>query len=373
MFLGTLLLTIPTIYAQNYLAKAKEFLEQGDCERARLAYDDYKRHVNPQGDVEVQRRIDECGKITPPTVFTLEPTSISNTSTICGGNVTKDGGASVTERGVCWSTSHYPNINDKYTSNGNGTGRYTSNLSGLKAGTTYYVRAYATNSAGTAYGEEVIFTTKAIDNCGTVTDYDGNVYSTVWIGNQCWMRENLRVTRDCNGKHIVSSKDKEISTSIPYRYYPNNEFGYVSTYGFLYNWNAAMRTCPQGWHLPSDIEWKQLEVAAGMSIYDANKENLRGSIASKISGNRGWESSLEANAAGNFSAPERNKTGFSALPSGMVIPIYGNVRMGKTAAFWCSDSDGDNAWLRMLGSDGAEVGRAKTTKGAGCSVRCVRD
>lgn len=62
MFLGTLLLTIPTIYAQNYLAKAKEFLEQGDCERARLAYDDYKRHVNPQGDVEVQRRIDECGR-----------------------------------------------------------------------------------------------------------------------------------------------------------------------------------------------------------------------------------------------------------------------------------------------------------------------
>ena len=290
--------------------------------------------------------------------------------------MTKDGGASITARGVCWSTSHYPSINDKYTSNGSGTGRYTSNLSGLKAGTTYYVRAYATNEAGTAYGEEMSFTTKAIDDCGTVTDYDGNVYSTVIIGNQCWMKENLKVTRDYNGKYISSSKEiciKEINTSISYRYYPDNEFDYVSTYGFLYNWNAAMRVCPYGWHLPSDTEWKQLELAVGMSISDANKEDLRGSIASKISGNRGWESSSEVNAAGNFSAPERNKTGFSALPSGMVLPIYGNVRMGKTAAFWCSDGDGDNAWLRILGSDGAEVGRTKTTKSAGCSVRCVRD
>lgn len=68
------------------------------------------------------------------------------------------GGSSVTARGVCWSTSHNPTVNDSHTSEGSGTGRFSSNISGLATGTTYYVRAYATNSVGTAYGEERSFT-----------------------------------------------------------------------------------------------------------------------------------------------------------------------------------------------------------------------
>ncbi|MCR5660220.1 MAG: hypothetical protein K6G25_12960 [Bacteroidales bacterium] len=97
--------------------------------------------------------------VTLPTVTTSQVTSIAQTTATSGGNVTADGNATVTERGICWSTSHNPTTSSSHVSSGTGTGSYTVNMTGLTANTTYYVRAYATNSAGTAYGSEVSFTT----------------------------------------------------------------------------------------------------------------------------------------------------------------------------------------------------------------------
>ena len=97
--------------------------------------------------------------ITTPTVTTSSITYITSSSASCGGNITSDGNGTVTARGVCWSTSPNPTIYDNKTNNGSGIGSYNSNLSNLSDNTTYYVRAYATNEAGTAYGEEKIFTT----------------------------------------------------------------------------------------------------------------------------------------------------------------------------------------------------------------------
>ncbi|MFA5203470.1 MAG: MBG domain-containing protein [Lentisphaeria bacterium] len=94
-----------------------------------------------------------------PTVTTTVPAAVGITTAIAGGNVTSDGGAAVTARGVCWSTTANPTVADARTSDGTGTGAFTGTLSGLSAGTTYYVRAYATNSAGTRYGELRPFTT----------------------------------------------------------------------------------------------------------------------------------------------------------------------------------------------------------------------
>lgn len=94
-----------------------------------------------------------------PTVTTSEITSISNNTATSGGNITSDGGDSITARGVCWNTTGNPTISDSTTSDGTGTGSFTSTLTGLTPGTTYYVRAYATNSMGTAYGEELTFAT----------------------------------------------------------------------------------------------------------------------------------------------------------------------------------------------------------------------
>ena len=97
--------------------------------------------------------------VVKPMVTTLEIAGLSQTTAVAGGNVTSDGGAEVTARGVCWSTSQEPTVEGEHTTDGAGTGEYQSNLSGLTANTTYYVRAYATNSEGTAYGEEISFTT----------------------------------------------------------------------------------------------------------------------------------------------------------------------------------------------------------------------
>lgn len=94
-----------------------------------------------------------------PVVTTAEVTEIKLFSATCGGKVTFDGNVSVTARGICWSTSPNPTIEDNKTSNGSGVGSYTSNMTNLEHNTTYYVRAYATNEVGTAYGEEVAFTT----------------------------------------------------------------------------------------------------------------------------------------------------------------------------------------------------------------------
>jgi hypothetical protein len=94
-----------------------------------------------------------------PTVTTTAISDIDKTTATGGGNVTADGGATVTARGICWSTSQNPTVSDSYTTDGTGTGSFTSAMTGLNANTTYYVRAYATNSTGTTYGEEVSFTT----------------------------------------------------------------------------------------------------------------------------------------------------------------------------------------------------------------------
>ena len=104
-----------------------------------------------------------------PTVTTAQVSNITQTTAQGGGNVTNAGGANVTERGICWSTSHNPTISGNHASNGTGTGSYTVNMTGLTANTTYYVRAYAKNSAGTSYGSEVSFTTSQSISSPTVT------------------------------------------------------------------------------------------------------------------------------------------------------------------------------------------------------------
>lgn len=97
--------------------------------------------------------------IEKPIVTTLNISDVTFTSAICGGNVTSDGGAAVTERGICWGTSHNPVITGSHTTDGTGTGEFTRKIDGLTENTTYYIRAYAKNSEGIQYGNEVSFRT----------------------------------------------------------------------------------------------------------------------------------------------------------------------------------------------------------------------
>jgi hypothetical protein len=104
-----------------------------------------------------------------PTLATASVTNITQTTASCGGTITDDGGGEITARGVCYSTSSNPTVADSKTSNGTGTGSFTSSITGLSPNTTYYLRAYATNSAGTAYGNELTFTTSENISLPTVS------------------------------------------------------------------------------------------------------------------------------------------------------------------------------------------------------------
>lgn len=126
----------------------------------------------------------------PPTVITANVTNIGNTHAICGGDVTDDGGSDVTARGVCWSTNSNPNITDDHTTDGTGMGVFESTLSGLADGVTYYVRAYATNEAGTSYGEVKEFTTNVGDSHGaySISPTRKVIFSpgNLWYDNGTW-------------------------------------------------------------------------------------------------------------------------------------------------------------------------------------------
>lgn len=126
------------------------------------------------------------GDVTLPTVITAEVTEITSNSAKCGGEVTNDGGAEVTERGICWSTNTDPTLNDNHIATGSGMGAFTTMISDLEANTTYHVRAYAINEAGTAYGLDKEFETIEGGSCSC--DYvdlglpSGTLWSTCNIG-----------------------------------------------------------------------------------------------------------------------------------------------------------------------------------------------
>jgi uncharacterized protein (TIGR02145 family) len=308
-----------------------------------------------------------------PTVTTDTVSSITDTTAQSGGNVTSDGGAAVTARGVCWSTSPTPTIADSKTTDGSGTGSFTSSLTGLTANTDYYVRAYATNSAGTGYGAERYFTTETQGGPGAVEDIDGNVYQTVTIGDQVWMAENLKVTHYRNGDpipHVTDDNEWDGVSTGAYCEYGNDPAN-VETYGRLYNWYAvedSRNIAPEGWHVPTDEEWKQLEMHLGMSQAEADGYVWRGTDEGgklKEAGTTHWQSP-------NTGAT--NESGFSALPGGGRSHYGHFLNMGYYADFWSStESSSYDAWYRSLDCNDSQVFRYGFNKQFGFSVRCVRD
>ncbi|HSN50519.1 MAG TPA: FISUMP domain-containing protein, partial [Bacteroidales bacterium] len=197
-----------------------------------------------------------------PTVTTTAVTGVTLTTAVSGGSITDDNGGAVTARGVCWNISGNPTASDPKTTDGSGTGSFSSNIAGLAAGTVYYVRAYATNSAGTGYGTQLRLSTSA-------SDIDGNVYKTVVIGTQLWMQSDLKTSRLSNNASIPNVTDNNAwkdLTSMGYCWYDNNP-SYGSTYVMIYNWYAVETNilCPTGWHVPTDDEFKALELSLGMT------------------------------------------------------------------------------------------------------------
>ena len=306
---------------------------------------------------------DEVNFSTPaikPTLTTNAVYDITQTSAKSGGNISDDGGAPVTSRGVCWSTSQNPTLSNFYTSDGTGTGNFSSTLNGLLPNTHYYVKAYATNSVGTTYGNQVDFTTPLL------TDFDGNTYQTVTIGTQVWMAENLKASKYSDGTPLqyVMNNDTWIGlTTGAYCYWNNDAATYKDTYGAIYNWYAAADSrnlCPDGWHVPTVGEWLTLA-------------NYLGGVG--VAGGKMKETGFDYWDTPNTGAT--NESGFTALSSGYRLQSTGGYAntFGSVAYWWTSsDYSGNYAWMVYIRNDWGNFYTGNSlTKATGVSVRCVKD
>jgi len=304
-------------------------------------------------------------QVTGAALTTTEATAITPSSATAGGNVTDAGGGTVSARGICWGTAEHPTIiADSKTTNGTGTGSFTSSLTGLANGTVYYYRAYATNSSGTTYGQEYHFITP-------VADIEGNVYQTVKIGTQVWMAENLKTTKyndDAAIPNVTENADWIALTTDAYCWAQNNETTYKPLYGALYNWYAVEtgKLCPTGWHMPTDAEYITMEVSLGMTQVDASGTEFRGTDQGKqMKSTTGWEEGQNGT----------NTSGFTALPAG--YRAYGtgiSEGLGLITYWWTATATDQNiAVYRRLDGDSDQVYRLGTYKKAGKSVRCVKD
>ncbi|MBR1991376.1 MAG: T9SS type A sorting domain-containing protein [Bacteroidales bacterium] len=224
----------------------------------------------------------------------------------------------------------------------------------------------------------------------TVTDVDGNVYNTVQLGNQCWMKENLRTTRYADNTPI--SQGSSVSTTTAYWYYPNNDASIKSIYGLLYNLAAVMHgaassvanpsgvqgICPDGWHVPSDAEWTQLtDYVGSQSEYVCGSNNAY--IAKALAATTGWYwydwVDDEDECAVGYDQSANNATGFSALPAGGYGNgggSYGSYCFRTEAFFWTTTSYGVPC-CRFLESYYDVVTTNDYPSFEGLSVRCLRD
>ena len=286
--------------------------------------------------------LSSCSKDTIPSLTTKDVSIVTDTSAKVGGEVTDDGGASVTERGVCYNTSSNPSISDNPVQSGSGTGIFECTITGLDPLETYFYKAFAINSAGVGYGEQKSFTTQGGGGSGcegiTSVNYKGQIYNTVEIGDQCWFKENLNY-----------------QTGNSWCY--NDNSANCTTYGRLYDWGTAVSVCPLGWHLPTDEAWIELRNFLG-GYYVAGGHMKETGIAHWKYPNKG----------------ATNSSGFTALPGG-VRHIDGDFDyIGMDTHYWSSTEYRyiTAGFIYLYYSD-AWFEKSNTLKGYGFSVRCLKD
>ncbi|MEI7983848.1 MAG: FISUMP domain-containing protein, partial [Bacteroidota bacterium] len=296
-----------------------------------------------------------------PMVSTAAISNFNGTTATCGGTVYSDGGANVILRGVCWGTNPSPTMADNYSTDGGGIGMFVSSLTGI-TGNLYYVRSYAMNSVGTSYGNERIVTNVFGQPCPGIPSvtYEGKTYSTIFIGSQCWFKENLNVGTRINGSQ------EQTNNSIIEKYCYNDDEVNCNIYGGLYQWNEMMQyvsnegakgICPTGWHLPTDAEWTTLTTYLGGESVAGGKM--------KEAGTAHW-------ATPNTGAT--NSSFFTALPVGCWYS-NGNFSGQSWYANFCSSSqyDATNKWYRSPNYSDEDVDRNYSNKADGNSCRCVQD
>ncbi len=312
--------------------------------------------------------------ILAPSATTTAATSLSTTTATLNGTVNANNESTTVtfEYGLTISYGNTANANPG-TVISSATTDISSNITGLTASTLYHFRIKAVSAGGTTYGTDLTFTTTAIGGT-TVTDIDGNVYNTITIGTQIWTKENLKTTKYSDGEAIaypVTDTDWANNTTGAYAWY-NNDIANKTIYGALYNWHAfnTGKLCPAGWHVPTDAEWKTIEMYLGMSQAIADLTGWRGTNeGSKLAGNAAlWtDGVLDANAAFGTSS-------FAALPGGYRHPNGPFYLIGNNVYLWSSTPiDGTYAWIRYMAYSTSFADRDYINKQHGFSVRCLKD
>jgi uncharacterized protein (TIGR02145 family) len=329
-----------------------------------------------------------------PTVTTGWASAVMSMSATLNGSVNNPDNLQITSRGfefrdLC-STSYITEISPD-TDNS-----FTAGLTNLLTPRQYFYRAFATFGSKTVYGNEVTFTTKAESTSGTacqvtsirpneigsgdriytVRDGQGNRYSVVKIGNQCWMAENMRATAytKANPSGTLTLSPNWAHDNERFYYYPDGLECNVATYGLLYNWYAATDNrsyennnnqnvqgiCPEGWHIPTESEFSTMLTAAGAT-------NAAGKLTAGL-----WEEYGSGAEPGNYSYSERNSSGFSALPAGQFLSGYA-FGMLYDIYFWTSNEHGLNAGSLELMNASSNADIAGNGYQRGGAVRCIRD
>jgi uncharacterized protein (TIGR02145 family) len=299
-----------------------------------------------------------------PMLTTSSVTAITQTTAVCGGSISSDGGSDVTQRGVCWSTSQNPTLTDNHTNDGSGIGVFASNLTGLSVNTNYYVRVYAINNIGTAYGNQQIFATlTGSTTCGesiTITHVASAVApvdKTVTYGtvtnipgehSKCWITSNL------GADHQATAVDDTTEASAGWYWQFNRKQGYkhdgstltpawtITSISEDSDWISANDPCTlelgNGWRLPTNTEWTNVAASGSWTTWSGP-----------------WNSGLKLYAAGCLG--------------------YSNGSLGGRGSFgyfWSSVQHGaTTGWDLSFGS--SYIGMSNGEKVYGLSVRCIRD
>ncbi|MFW5793202.1 MAG: fibrobacter succinogenes major paralogous domain-containing protein [Bacteroidota bacterium] len=345
-----LFLLLPLVFSLSFI-----FIS---CEKEEIANDD-DTHENDDNNDDNEEDDDE---ISLAVLTTLDIENVTDTSAISGGNITDDGAAEITSRGIVVCKSESPTLEDNFlfTSEGTGVGEFVSEITGLEPETVYYLRSYAVNEAGTAYGNELSFITQASEPL-VVVDIDGNEYETVQIGEQIWMAENLKTTKYNDGEEIPYTEDDIEWSELregSYAFY-NHDSDLGEIYGAFYNFFAVStkKLCPAGWRVPDDNDWNILIEFLGGSDLAADKL--------KETGTEHWNSP-------NTGAT--NESGFTALGTGHRYNCGGFNSMGSVAMWWSQDEiDSVSGVNRIIYVDYPNVYDYGYNKNGGASVRCVKN
>jgi uncharacterized protein (TIGR02145 family) len=208
-----------------------------------------------------------------------------------------------------------------------------------------------------------------------IMDIDGNIYNTIKIGDQLWMLENLRVTRYQNGDTIPNIKEDSLWQNFKTgaRCFYDNNYWQTDIYGILYNWYAVIDTrnlAPEGWHIPTDEDWKELEIFLGMSTLAADSTGFRGIY---IGGK------LKEEGTGHWRTPNlgaTNSSGFTSLPAGIRMPRGDFILRRYITVYWTSTTyeySDLSAYYRNLDHKESSIGRRAELKEYGFSIRCVKN